>query len=114
MKKIVLLAFVLMIFAANNLKAQSYDQGAIIVGLTTGQSYSPIYGIQGEFGVTQNIGIGFDVAYTTHVPKFSTYKLMSFVATGTYHLSAQQSFDPFIRIGLGYNKLTNDVPAVSM
>lgn len=114
MKKIIFLVIVLIMLAASNIKAQSFDQGAIIVGLTTGQSYSPIYGLSGDYGLTENIGVGFDVAYTTHEPKFSTYKLMSFLASFSYHINPKESFDPFVRIGLGYNKWTNDLPTYSI
>ncbi len=108
MKKVILIVFVLIILGNIKTKAQGFDQGVITAGATVGQSYGTLVRVNGEYGVTSNIGLGIDLGYTTHEPRFTIYTLKGFLLTGSYHLSPQSKFDPYGKLGLGYFVWSND------
>ena len=107
MKKVLFIVFVLIILGNHNSKAQGFEQGAFMIGATIGQSYDVLYGFQAEYGISDKIGLGFDVSYTDDVPYFTKYTLVGYLLTGSYHFISQSKFDPFIRGGVGYFNWSN-------
>ena len=97
MKKLTLILLCLLLtgFIAN---AQGYDKEKYWVGPTLGYGFGNFgYGATGEYGMTENIGLGIDFGLTSFkqdagmaFPGFSStpyfkYSLLGFLVTGSYH-----------------------------
>lgn len=86
-----------------------FQKGKTYIGPTIGFGIgnSLGFGASGEYGVTENIGMGLDLGYTSFsqdlfgMASFD-YTLFAALVAGSYHFSPNEKFDPFIKLGVGY------------
>lgn len=99
-----------------------FTEGRLWVGPSLGYSlpggaFGP--GLQGEYAIHKNIGIGVDLGYymlkeeeVTDLPSpfkdivlTNRYNWISALAFGTYHLMPGEQIDPYVKVGLGYRSV---------
>jgi hypothetical protein len=112
-KKLALALMVLLLTAGGTSWASTvgFEKGKTTLGPTIGYGWDLGFGAQGEYGVTDKIGLGGDFAYTSFTDKFGwgygawyewKYTLIGILAAGSYHFTPGKAFDPFVKAGLGF------------
>ena len=79
------------------------------------------FGAHGEYGLMDKvkigsfdgaIGLGAEVNYASlDIPYYSgkwSYSLLSIRVFAAYHFMAKKEFDPYVRLGLGYDKISSE------
>ncbi len=92
--------------------SQGYQKELLWVGPTLGYGFGNIgYGANGEYGLTDNIGLGAELGLTSFSEDFGgmlgnktsfEYSLLGILVAGSYHLTPGEKFDPYIKAGVGY------------
>ncbi len=117
-KNLIILVFLLTYCGLN---AQYFQKEAISIGTNIGlMNEGAIFGLRGEYGLTDNIGLGFDLNYSSYSEDYSSsisnnydineidYKKITFLVTGLYHFMPNSKIDPYVRLGLGYTNYSTD------
>jgi outer membrane protein W len=114
MKSFVIVLFICLFISASS-NAQGFSAGQLLIGPSIGYGLGFGAGLNGEYAVQDNIGIGVDLAYegftqtgsdnTIYGYNYSwtwDYKLFGLLVFASYHFPTGNSFDPFIKAGFGY------------
>jgi hypothetical protein len=119
----ILLVSFLLAIGVNLAQGQPGLFDKLYVGPTLGYTYvlggSFGFGARGEYGLLDNveigsfkgaIGVGAEISYSGRSESYYEwewkYTLIGFLAYGSYHFSPHNNFDPYIRLGLGYNNVS--------
>lgn len=112
-----LLAGIAMVVASGALAQAQFVEGRTWIGPTIGLGAiggGLGFGVQGEYGITENIGLGADIAYTSFTEDFGGfggmssglpkihYSLLGVLVAGSYHFTPGKAFDPYVKVGVGY------------
>lgn len=127
MKKFLMYSVVAIIFAVNISLAEDFGfkKDNLYIGPTVGlnQYFSGGtlgFGARGEYGLMDNVdigsfkgalGVGADVFYSSFSENYYlnyqwSYTFFSFLVFASYHFSPNATWDPFLRVGLGYNNIS--------
>lgn len=111
MRKIPVLALLFFI-SFSVLFSQSYQMERFWVGPTLGLGFGNLgFGANGEYGMTENIGLGIDLGYSSFTEDFNgalssdtyfKYSLLGILVAGSYHFMPNKQFDPYLKLGIGY------------
>ena len=115
MKRLVLVALVFALIASASaaLTRVGFKKGGIYLGPAVGYSSwgALAYGANGEYGVTDNIGVGGDIAITHFTERYGgygdywyewSYTLTGVLIGASYHFTPGKQFDPYGKLGLGF------------
>jgi outer membrane immunogenic protein len=124
MKKqlVILLSLVLisgLVFGAakKSLAADTFSEGGFYLSPMVGlNSYTIPFGLNVEYGVTPNIGIGGTVMYWGWSEPGYSYSIIGIEAEATYHFVKEikvEKFDFYAGVGIGYNVFSSNVSGFS-
>jgi hypothetical protein len=108
MKKIIIaVAFMLGVSAVN---AQSFEEGTSVVqlGIGVGGDIGTPFAGGYEYGISDKIGVGATVGYSSYDLGFYKYTSILLGAKGNYHFYTTDKFDAYGGLSLIYNKLSAD------
>ncbi|MDA3842746.1 MAG: outer membrane beta-barrel protein [Candidatus Kapabacteria bacterium] len=112
MKKFFVMIMILII-SGSAVYGQSYQEKRFWIGPTVGYAFADLgFGATGEYGMTENIGLSFDLGYSGFKEDFGglmggndtywEFTLFSALVSASYHFMPDDKFDPFLKAGIGY------------
>ena len=130
MKRILVFACLVLISVCT-LKAQYFAEKQFYLGPNIGAfDHGALFGINGEYGITKNIGVGLDLGYyhfneditfptEPGFPEIADklqFKYNAFTVFGTayYHFMPDNRIDPFLKVGIGYVNMDASLSGTSI